>query len=107
MKLVMLLYLEEDEGCVTDFAREVDVPVMTRVSVEGTEVAAATPGWYRGLPVTHASRMAIAILPGREAGQLMAAVAGGGGALAARRHPVHAFQLPIEAAATCDTGTRH
>lgn len=104
MKLVMLLYLEEDEDCVDRFLRETDVPVFSRVSVEGIGGAvaggASGPGWY-GTPMPYASRLALAVVPPERAAEILAAVAEGRGGLDNRNHPVRAFQLPIEAAAAC------
>lgn len=105
MKLVLLLYLEEDEACVDRFLRESEVPVFSRLSVEGvgsgdTGGPRTGASWY-GAPMPFASRMAFAILPDGRAADLLEAVKEGRGGLDARHHPVRAFQLPIEAAAAC------
>jgi hypothetical protein len=104
MKLVMLLYLEEDEGCVDRFLRETGVAVFSRTSIEG--IGGALPGgkggqgWY-GETAPYASRLAFAIVPPGQAEEILAAVDEGRGGLDNRNHPVRAFQLPIEAAAAC------
>jgi len=107
MKLVLMLYLEEDEACVERFARESGVPVLSRLSVEGIEAdAAAVAGSWYGAPMPFASRMAFAILPDDRAAELLAGIAEGRGGLDARNHPVRAFQLPIESVAACGIDSR-
>jgi len=103
MKLVLLLYLEEDEGCVERFVREAGVHLFSRLSVEGVEDGGGpspAAGWY-GAPMPYASRMAFAIVPDDRAAELLAGVGEGRGGLDARNHPVRAFQLPIESVAAC------
>ncbi len=98
MKLVLLLYLEEDEACVERLLRELDVALYSRLGIEG--LGGAPGAWY-GEPLPYDSRLVFAILPEDRAAALVEAVAKGSGALDARRHPVRAYQLPIEAASAC------
>lgn len=97
MKLVILMYLEEDEGCVQTLLRESDVPVFSRLSMEG--VGPGAPSWY-GDPTPYESRMAFAVVPDERAADLLTAVRTARGCLDAR-HPVRAVQLGVEEATAC------
>jgi len=103
MKLVMLMYLEEDEPCVRRLLRELEVPLFSRMPVEGVG-GGATDGWY-GEPMPYESRLAFAMVPDPKAADLIEAVEEGRGGLRSRSHPVRAFQLPVEAASAC--GAHH
>lgn len=97
MKLVILMYLEEDERCVQSLLRERDVSVFSRLSIEG--VGPGTPAWY-GEPAPYESRMTFTIVEEEQAADLLAAVRGARGCLDAA-HPVRAIQLAIEETAAC------
>lgn len=97
MKLVILMYLEEDEGCVQELLHESDVPVFSRLSMEG--IGPGAPSWYGG-PTPYESRMAFTIVSDERAADVLAAVGTARGCLD-ERHPVRAIQLAIEDTAAC------
>ena len=95
MKLIILLYLKDDEGCVAKLLKERGVMAYSRLPLEGHGSGLA--GWY-GSTVPYASSMAFAIVPEDQAAALLDAVRGCNG-VADPRHPIHVIQLPVEAAA--------
>ena len=97
MKLLILLYLEEDEACVNGLLTGHDVSVFSRTSVEG--IGPGAPGWY-GEAAPYRSRMILALVSEALAGRVLAAVQEGSG-LADSRHPIHALQLDVERQAVC------
>jgi hypothetical protein len=98
MKLVLLMYLEEDEGCVNELLQELEVPVSSRLSMEG--MGKGTPGWY-GEVAPFASRMAFTMVEDDLARRLLRTVAEGFAELGDPGHPVRAVQLPVEEATAC------
>ena len=98
MKLIILLYLKEDEGCVAKLLKERGVMAYSRLPLEGHGSGLA--GWY-GNTAPYASSMAFAIVPEDQAAALLDAVQGCNG-VADPRHPIHIIQLPVEA--TADSG---
>ena len=98
MKLVMLMYLKDDEPCVDRLLRELDVPVFSRFSMEG--VGEGSPGWY-GEVHPYESRMTFAMVADDLAGRLMEAVSAGAGGLEDLDHPVRAVQLAVERSSAC------
>lgn len=101
MKLVLLMYLEEDRGCVERLLTRHRVPVFTETNVEGHRPGRG-PGWY-GKAAPYASSMTMAVLPDERAAELLEAVRDCRG-LEDARHPVHAYQMGIERSAA--TGPR-
>lgn len=100
MKLMVLLYLEEDEACVDDLLGKHDVAVFSRTSVEG--IGPGAPGWY-GTAAPYRSRMVIALVEPGLANEILGAVEQGTG-LKDSRHPIHALQLDVERQAVCGGG---
>jgi len=98
MKLIILLYLEDDDRCVASLMKDHGVLAYSRLPLEGHGSGLA--GWY-GATAPYASRMAFAIVPEGQAAELMSAVQGCNG-VADPRHPIHAIQLSVEA--TADSG---
>ena len=98
MKMVLLMYLEEDQRCVDRLLRELDVPVYSRLSMEG--VGEGAPGWYGQVP-PYESRMTFAMMEDGLARRLMEAVADGSGGLEDLDHPVRAVQLHVEQTTAC------
>lgn len=98
MKMVVLLYLEDDEGCVDRLLRAHRLPAFSRFALEGVDPG-EVGGWY-GSATSHRSQMAFAIVDETVAKELLAAVetcrdiehAG---------HPIRAFQLNVERATEC------
>lgn len=94
MKIIVLLYLEEDQKCVTRFLKENGVMAYSQLPVEGHGSGVA--GWY-GAAAPYASRMAFTIVPEAQAQAILQAVEGCNG-VADARHPIHAIQMGVEAA---------
>ena len=94
MKLVFLMYLEEDDDLVMEGFREGGVSVFSRLPLEGHGAGAV--GWY-GTVAPYRSRMVFTVLPDAEAEALLRAVEkwppGQDG-----DHPVRAFQVDVEKA---------
>lgn len=97
MKLLILLYLEDDDACVTRMLSAQGVPVFSRMSVEG--VGPGAPGWY-GETAPYASRMILALVEPELAESVLHAVHHGSG-LKDSRHPIHAVKLDVEGATAC------
>ncbi len=100
MKLIVLLYLEDDEACVNDLLGRHDVAVFSRTSVEG--IGPGAPGWY-GTAAPYRSRMVIALVEPDLAREILEAVERGTG-LQDSRHPIHGLQLDVERQAVCGGG---
>ena len=98
MKIIILLYLEEDQGCVSKLLKDHGIMAHSQLPVEGHGTGVA--GWY-GQAAPYASRMAFTIVPDDRANELMSAVEGCNG-VADPRHPIPAIQLGVEA--TADSG---
>jgi len=94
MKLVFLMYLEEDDALVMKGFRETGVSVFSRLPVEGHGAGAG--GWY-GEVAPYQSRMVFAVLPDAEAEALLEAVESWPPGEDAD-HPVRAFQVDVEKA---------
>lgn len=98
MKMVMLLYLDDDASCVDRLLRSLPAPAFSRFPIEGVGARQGT-GWY-GESASFHSHMAFAIVEDAAATEILTAVetcrdvehAG---------HPIRAFQLNVEQAAAC------
>lgn len=101
MKLVMLMYLEEDEACVNRVVTELGVPMVTHLCVEGTEARSRgqSRGWY-GATAPYQSRMTLAVVNDEMSERLLDAVRGCEG-IQDPRHPIRAVQLAVEGTAAC------
>jgi hypothetical protein len=97
VKLIVLLYLEDDDACVTGLLTAHEVPVFSRTSVEG--IGPGAPGWY-GTAAPYRSRMVLALVETDLAQEILEAVEEGTG-LQDSRHPIHALQLDVERQAVC------
>jgi len=95
MKLLFLMYLEDDDAMVERRLQELDVTVYSRIGLEGQ--GGGGGGWY-GEAVPYRSRMAFAVLPDDQADRLLANVRSWTGA-ADPAHPVRAFIVRVEDAA--------
>ena len=102
LKLVLIMYLEEDEGCVNGLLSEQDVGIFSRLSMEGLARGAGS-GWY-GVGLPYQSRLIMSLLPIEQADALMAAVARCRG-VQDPRHPIRAVQLAVERSAACECST--
>ena len=92
MKMVVVMYLEEDEGIVTRLLEGLGVSSFSSVKLEGH--GEGSPGWY-GDVEPFESRMVFAVLPKGKAGELLSAVAELRGG-SHPEHPVHAIQMAVE-----------
>ena len=92
MKLVLLLYLEDDDDVVVRLLEAHGVSTWSRVSLEGHGAGAA--GWY-GEVAPYRSRMVFTAATPECAAALVDAVTTLDG-LADPRHPIHALQLDVE-----------
>ena len=95
LKMILLMYLEEDEAMVDRLLEEHRVTAFSRVSLEG-HGAGQPAGWY-GEVAPYRSRMVFTLVPRERAEVLLAAIAECDGCIDPR-HPVHAVQLAVERA---------
>ena len=95
MKLMLFLYLEDDELCVSRLLKEHGVVAYSRFPLEGHGTGAE--GWY-GEVAPYASRMAFTLVPEAQASELLDAVRSCDG-VTDPKHPIHAVQLGVEALA--------
>ena len=99
MKMVILMYLEEDDDCVDRLLAEAEVPVYSRLPLEG--VGEGSAGWYGSVPA-YRSRMAMAVVEEGTADRILEAVRECRG-IADPRHPVRALQMDVETLTSCGT----
>jgi hypothetical protein len=94
MKLVALMYLEEDEATVAEVLKRHEVTAYSRLPLEGH--GAGVGGWY-GDVAPYESRMTFALLPAAPAEELMNAVAECQ-ECHDPRHPIRAMLVDVERA---------
>jgi hypothetical protein len=99
MKLVLLMYLQEDQKCVNRLLGEIGVQAYSRLSVEG-HGPGSTAGWS-GEILPFQSQLIMAILPDEHAATLMQAVGGCKG-VQDPRHPIRATLLDVEQFTCCE-----
>ena len=99
MKLVLLMYLQEDQKCVNRLLGEVGVQAFSRLSVEGHGPGSAV-GWT-GVIQPFQSQLVMAILPDDQASTLMQAVGDCKG-VEDPRHPIRAALLSVEQFTCCE-----
>lgn len=92
MKLIILLYLEEDETRVERLLEANGVQTWSQMPLEGHGKGAA--GWY-GTVAPYASHLTFTVVEDERAGEVMGAVAALGN-VSDSLHPVHALQLPVD-----------
>lgn len=93
MKLIILMYLEEDESNVEALLRNHGIEAYSQVCVEGH--GKGSTGWYGSVP-PYASRMTIVAVEESKATELLTALSSDVKS-ADPRHPIHAMQMAIEA----------
>jgi hypothetical protein len=93
MKMILLLYLEDDAHCVQSLLEEHDVVAYSELPLEG-HGEGRPAGWYGDIPPFH-SRMAFTVVPEARAEELLDAVRACRGCQDTR-HPIHALQLGVE-----------
>ena len=97
MKMVLLMYLEEDEETVEEILESRGVVAFSSLEMQGH--GAGEPGWYGEVP-PYRSRMVFAVLPDQAARGLLGAIRDARG-VADPSHPIHAVQLAVEDMAEC------
>lgn len=103
MKLVLLMFLKEDEKCVNRLLSEQKVQSFSRMGVEGRGPGAAV-GWT-GEVQPYQSQMIMSILPAEEAQSLIDAVGKCTG-VQDPRHPIRAALIDVEQFTCCELGKR-
>ena len=93
MKMILLLYLEDDAPCVRSLLADHDVLAYSELPLEGHAGGRPT-GWYGEVP-PYRSRMAFTLVPEARAHELLDAVRACSGCQSAG-HPIHALQLGVE-----------
>lgn len=99
MKLVILMYLAEDDHCVAGLLKQLDIEAFSRLPVEG-HGPGAKAGWY-GETAPYQSRMVMSILADEQAAALMRAVEQCTG-VQDPRHPIRAALLNVEQTVCCE-----
>jgi hypothetical protein len=94
MKLVILMFLEDDKDGVEQLLAARGVSAYSDLPVEGH--GAGTAGWY-GKVAPYRSQMSMVLLPGEAARELVDAVEKCAGCKDAR-HPIHAWVVDVERA---------
>ena len=94
MKLVVLMYLEDDGPAVEKLLQSYQVSAYSELPVTGHGLG--TAGWY-GTVAPYKSRMLIALLSAAKAAELAAAVDRCTGC-SDPSHPIHAWTLAVEQA---------
>ena len=100
MKLVMLMYLEEDEKCMDRLLVEQGVDTFSRLGMEGH--GQGGKGWRGDVPA-YRSRMDIAVVPEDTATRLIRAVEECRG-IEDPAHPIRVVQVAAERVAACLCG---
>lgn len=93
MKIVLLLYLEEDGPAVTKLLSDQGINAYSRLPIEGRGQGEAG-GWYGDI-ATHNSKMIFTVVSDEEAESLLGAVEGA--SVHDAGHPIHAALLHLEA----------
>ena len=104
MKLILLLYLADDEDCVTHLLKERGVLTHSRLNLEG--FGRGMTGWYGDTP-SYRSRMAFALVPQDQAEALLEGVRSSTGTQGGAQHPIHAIQHGVDAMADSGSSLPH
>ncbi|MCG6954656.1 MAG: hypothetical protein LJF04_01580 [Gemmatimonadetes bacterium] len=96
MKLVILMFLEDDTPNVERLLAEHELVGYSEVPIEGH--GEGTAGWY-GKVAPYASRMLLVFLSSEKADELLAAVSACT-ACKDPNHPIHAWQVDVEKVTT-------
>ena len=92
MKLVFLMYLEDDDAAVMRLLEKQGVSHWSRMPLEGH--SAGTAGWYGQVAPYH-SRMVFTVMPADQAQELLDAIAACTDCQDPS-HPIHALQVDVE-----------
>ncbi len=101
MKLVLLMFLEDDEKCVGNLLKEQKIEAFSRLPIEGHGPGAAV-GWS-GEIQPFQSQIIMAVLPDDKAISLVEAVGKCTG-VEDPRHPIRAALLDVEQFSCCQVG---
>lgn len=99
MKLVLLMYLKEDQKCADRLLNEIGIETFSRLSVEGHGPGSAA-GWSREIQ-PYESQMVMTVVPDERAAALMRAVQECTG-VEDPRHPIRAALLDVEQFSCCE-----
>ena len=103
MKMVMLMYLEEDERCAARLLEKFAVASFTRIPVEGHGPGGKS-GWY-GSTSPYRSQLAFTFVEDDVASDLVEAVSSCSD-VADPGHPIRAAMFDVEEFVTAETRTR-
>ena len=95
IKLITILYLEDDEPVVDELLRRVGVGAFSRLPMEGR--GSGIPGWDGTIP-SFRSKLIFAMVDAARAKEVLDAVVAAKG-VQDTTHPLHAFQVDVEAVA--------
>lgn len=98
MKLVLLMYLEDDTACVERLLSETGITTYSRVSVEG-HGPGGLGGWYAEA-APYRSGLIVIAADDESAGRLLEGVRLCTG-VEDPRHPIRAYALNVDTAAAC------
>lgn len=103
MKLVLLMYLADDQRCVDRLLKQQGIPAFSRLPVEGHGPGSAV-GWS-GEIQPYESQITITVLEDVPARGLLEAVAECT-AVEDPRHPIRAVSLDVEGFSCCEIANR-
>ena len=103
MKMVILMYLEDDERCAAELLNRFAVASFTRIPVEG-HGPGARGGWY-GSTSPYRSQLTFTFVDDEVASELVEAVSSCAG-VADPGHPIRAAMFEVEKFVTAETRTR-
>lgn len=98
MKMVILMYLEDDESCVASLLSRLQVPAYSRLSVEG-HGPGGRGGWY-GETTPYQSQVLMTFVPDALAASLLKAVSDCTD-VQDPRHPIRAAALHVHEFVRC------
>lgn len=100
MKMVMLMYLEDDQKCVDRLIKELEIETFSQLPVVGHRPTSAS-GWY-GDAAPYQSMIIMTVVPNEQATSIMRAVAACRG-VEDPRHPIRAVLLDVEDTTCCES----
>lgn len=99
MKLVLLMYLEDDQSCVERLLETHEIGTFSRLPVEG-HGPGSKGGWSREVQ-PYQSQLIMTVLPDEEANELMQSVAECTG-VEDPRHPIRAAKIDVQQFTCCE-----
>ena len=96
MKMILLMYLEDDDAVVERMLTELGVSAYSQLSLMGH--GSGAPGWFGAIPA-YRSRMVLTVVTPDQADRILDGVRRCT-ACADPAHPVHAIQMNVEEAAS-------